>query len=109
MALRIVQDYVVYPRLIRHGMHLSTLAVILTVWTGAVLAGAAGVIIAIPVAGCLSVSLRHWREYPGDRTAGRGGEVGIFSSGCLSNKQEDRRSGGTIVSAGLLRSTTEQS
>jgi len=62
-VLRIVQDYVVYPRLIRHGMHLSTLAVIMTVWTGAVLAGAAGVIIAIPVAGCLSVSLRHWREY----------------------------------------------
>lgn len=62
-VLRIVQDYVVYPRLIRHGMHLSTLAVILTVWTGALLAGAAGVVIAIPVAGCLSVSLRHWREY----------------------------------------------
>jgi predicted PurR-regulated permease PerM len=63
VALRIVQDYVVYPRLIRRGMHLSTLAVILTVWAGAVLAGAAGVVIAIPVAGCLSVSMRHWREY----------------------------------------------
>lgn len=63
VALRIVQDYVIYPRLIRHGMHLSTLAVILTIWAGAVLAGAAGVILAIPVAGFLSVSLRHWREY----------------------------------------------
>ena len=62
-ALRVVQDYVVYPRLIRRGMHLSTLAVILTVWTGAVVAGAPGVVIAIPVAGCLSVSMRHWREY----------------------------------------------
>lgn len=62
-VLRVVQDYVVYPRLIRHGMHLSTLAVIMTVWTGAVIAGAAGVVIAIPVAGFLSVSLRHWREY----------------------------------------------
>jgi len=62
-VLRIVQDYVVYPRLIRHGMHLSTLAVIVTVWTGAVVAGAAGVIIAIPVAGFVSVSIRHWREY----------------------------------------------
>jgi predicted PurR-regulated permease PerM len=62
-VLRIVQDYVVYPRLIRQGMHLSTLAVIVTVWTGAVLAGAAGVVIAIPVAGFLSVSMRHWREY----------------------------------------------
>lgn len=62
-ALRVIQDYVVYPRLIRRGMHLSTLAVILTVWIGAVLAQAPGVIIAIPVAGFLSVSVRHWREY----------------------------------------------
>ena len=62
-VLRIVQDYVVYPRLIRHGMHLSTVAVIVTVWAGAVLAGAAGVIVAIPAAGFLSVSMRHWREY----------------------------------------------
>ena len=62
-GLRVVQDYVIYPRLIRRGMHMSTPAVILTIWLGAVLAGAAGVIIAIPVAGFLSVSVRHWREY----------------------------------------------
>jgi predicted PurR-regulated permease PerM len=62
-VLRVVQDYVIYPRLVRHGMHLSTPAVILTIWAGAVLAGAAGVILAIPVAGFLSVSLRHWREF----------------------------------------------
>jgi predicted PurR-regulated permease PerM len=63
VALRIVQDVVVYPRLIRHGMHLSTPAVVLSLWTGAALGGAGGVILAIPVAGFLSVSLRHWREY----------------------------------------------
>jgi predicted PurR-regulated permease PerM len=63
VVLRIVQDYVVYPRLIRRGMHLSTLAVIVTVWTGAAVARAPGVMLAIPVAGCISVSLRHWREY----------------------------------------------
>jgi predicted PurR-regulated permease PerM len=62
-ALRFVQDYFVYPRLIRRGMHLSTAAVILTIWSGAVIAGAPGVILAIPVAGFLSVSVRHWREY----------------------------------------------
>jgi predicted PurR-regulated permease PerM len=61
--LRVMQDYVVYPRLINHGMHLSTPAVILTIWCGAVLARAPGVLLAIPVAGFLSVSLRHWREY----------------------------------------------
>jgi predicted PurR-regulated permease PerM len=62
-ALRVVQDYLIYPRLIRRGMHLSTPAVILTLWCGAALAGAAGVVLAIPLAGCLSVSVRHWREY----------------------------------------------
>ena len=62
-AIRIVQDLVVYPRLIRHGMHLSSAAVILAVWCGAALNGAAGVILAIPFAGLLSVSVRHWREY----------------------------------------------
>ena len=63
IALRIIQDYVIYPRLVRQGMHLSTPAVLLTVWVGAALAGAAGVILAIPVAGLLSVSWRHWREF----------------------------------------------
>jgi predicted PurR-regulated permease PerM len=63
IGLRILQDYVIYPRLVRHGMHLSTPAVILTVWIGAAVAGAAGVILAIPAAGFLSVSLRHWREF----------------------------------------------
>jgi predicted PurR-regulated permease PerM len=63
VALRIVQDVVVYPRLIRHGMHLSTPAVVLSLWTGAVLGGAGGVILALPVAGFISVSWRHWREY----------------------------------------------
>jgi predicted PurR-regulated permease PerM len=63
LVLRLVQDYFVYPRLVRRGMRLSTPAVILTIWIGAALAGAAGVIMAIPAAGFLSVSIRHWREY----------------------------------------------
>jgi predicted PurR-regulated permease PerM len=63
LTLRLVQDYVVYPQLIKHGMHLSTLAVILTVWAGAAIAQAPGVILAIPIAGFISVSMRHYREY----------------------------------------------
>ena len=62
-GLRVLQDYVIYPRLIRHGMHLATPVVVLAMWFGAALAGAAGVILAMPVAGLLSVSLRHWQEY----------------------------------------------
>ena len=63
IGVRILQDTLVYPRLIRHGMHLSTPALVLSLGTGAVLGGASGVVLAIPVAGFLSVSLRHWREY----------------------------------------------
>jgi predicted PurR-regulated permease PerM len=63
VMLRLVQDYVVYPQLIKHGMHLSTVAVILTVWAGAAIAQAPGVILAIPLAGFISVSMRHYREY----------------------------------------------
>ena len=89
--LRVVQDYVIYPRLIRHGMHMPTLAVILTVWLGAALAGAAGVILAIPVAGFLSVSWRHWREYreierlvkSGGLEGGKGGRIEGGTTGRL--------------------------
>ena len=63
LLLRVVQDLWIYPRLVRSGMHLSTTAVILTIWIGATLAGAGGVILALPAAGCISVSVRHWREY----------------------------------------------
>ncbi len=62
-ALRVLQDYAIYPRLIRRGMHLATPIVVFSIWCGAALAGAAGVILAMPVAGLLSVSLRHWQEY----------------------------------------------
>ena len=63
VALRVVQDTLVYPRLVRHGMHLSTPVVMLSLWSGAAFGGAGGVILALPVAGFASVSLRHWREY----------------------------------------------
>jgi predicted PurR-regulated permease PerM len=63
LGVRLVQDLVVYPRLVRKGMHLSSAAVIVVVWCGAALDGAAGVVLAIPFAGFISVSVRHWREY----------------------------------------------
>jgi predicted PurR-regulated permease PerM len=62
-VLRLVQDYLIYPRLIQHGMHLPTPVVIVTIWIGAVFGGVAGVILAIPAAGLIAVSVRHWREY----------------------------------------------
>src|SRR5207302_10875206 len=47
-VLRIVQDYVIYPRIIGTGIHLHPLAVILAILGGAELAGVAGIFLAIP-------------------------------------------------------------
>jgi predicted PurR-regulated permease PerM len=58
--LRIVQDYVIYPRIIGQGIHLHPLAVIVAVLCGGELAGVAGIFLAIPTAAIMSVSYRHW-------------------------------------------------
>jgi hypothetical protein len=44
-------------------MHLHALAVIIVIWAGAVVGGAAGVLVAVPVVGIASVALRHVRDY----------------------------------------------
>lgn len=64
-VLRIVQDYIVYPRLIGQGIHLHPLAVIIAILSGAELAGIAGIFLAIPVVAILTVSYRHWLEHRG--------------------------------------------
>ena len=64
-VLRIVQDYVVYPRIIGQGIHLHPLAVILSILAGAELAGIAGIFLAIPVVAIATVSYRHWLEHRG--------------------------------------------
>jgi predicted PurR-regulated permease PerM len=64
-VLRIVQDYVLYPRIIGQGIHLHPLAVILAILCGAELAGIAGVFLAIPVIAIITVSYRHWLEHRG--------------------------------------------
>ena len=63
--LRIIHDYVTYPRIIGQGIHLHPLAVILAILAGAELAGVAGIFLAIPVVAIVSVSYRHWLEHKG--------------------------------------------
>jgi predicted PurR-regulated permease PerM len=63
--LRGVQDYVIYPRLIRHGLHLHPLAVIIAVLAGLELSGVAGIFVAVPVVALASVGARHWLEWRG--------------------------------------------
>jgi predicted PurR-regulated permease PerM len=67
-VLRIVEDYVIYPRIIKEGIHLHPLAVILAVLAGAELAGIAGIFLAIPVIAVITVSYRHWLEHRGSET-----------------------------------------
>jgi predicted PurR-regulated permease PerM len=67
-VLRIVQDYVLYPRIIGEGIHLHPLAVILAILAGAEIAGVAGIFLAIPVIAIITVSYRHWLEHRGSET-----------------------------------------
>jgi predicted PurR-regulated permease PerM len=64
-VLRVVEDYVIYPRLIGRGIHLHPLAVILAVLAGAELNGIAGIFIAVPVVALVTVLGRHWLEWRG--------------------------------------------
>jgi predicted PurR-regulated permease PerM len=67
-VLRVVHDYVVYPRIIGHGIHLHPLAVIFAILAGAEIAGVAGIFLAIPGIAILTVSYRHWLEHRGSET-----------------------------------------
>jgi predicted PurR-regulated permease PerM len=62
-ALRVIQDYVIYPRLIKRTLKLHPLAVVLALWGGAALGGVIGVCLAVPFVGALKLAHRHWREY----------------------------------------------
>jgi predicted PurR-regulated permease PerM len=67
-VLRVVQDYVIYPRIIGTGIHLHPLAVIFAILAGAEIAGVAGIFLAIPVIAVLTVTYRHWLEHRGSGT-----------------------------------------
>ncbi len=59
-VLRIVHDYVTYPRIIREGIHLHPIAIILAILGGTELAGITGVFLAIPVVALVTVAYRHY-------------------------------------------------
>ena len=47
-ALRVAEDYVIYPRLVGSRMHMHPLAVILAVLAGGELGGVVGVLLSVP-------------------------------------------------------------
>jgi predicted PurR-regulated permease PerM len=62
-ALRLLQDYAIYPRLISRALHLHPLAIVVALWAGAAVGGLVGVCLAVPLVGMMQVTHRHWREY----------------------------------------------
>jgi predicted PurR-regulated permease PerM len=67
VLLRIVHDYVTYPRIVRGGIHLHPLAIILSVLAGEQVAGIPGVFISIPIVALGTVIYRHVLEHQGRR------------------------------------------
>jgi predicted PurR-regulated permease PerM len=63
VSLRILQDYVIYPRIIGHGIRMHPLMVIIAILCGAELNGVVGVFLAIPVVGLFIVGYNHYVAY----------------------------------------------
>ena len=66
-VLRVLQDYVIYPRIVREGIHLHPLAIILSVLAGEQIAGIPGVFIAIPLVALGTVLHKHFLEHTDSR------------------------------------------
>jgi len=69
-AWRIIQDYVVTPRVMGKNMELHPLAAIFGVLAGGEIAGVLGVYLSIPVMAALRIVWRRWRMYAEKRRFG---------------------------------------
>ena len=70
VSLRVLQDYVIYPRIIGHGIKMHPLMVIIAILCGAELNGVVGVFLAIPVVGLFIVGYNHYVAYKRTLTLG---------------------------------------
>lgn len=68
IALRVIHDYITYPRIIRGGLHLHPVLIILSVLAGEQIAGIPGVFLAIPVVALITVAYKHFLDHQGTRT-----------------------------------------
>ena len=65
VVLRIIHDYVTYPRIVRGGIHLHPLAIIISVLAGEQIAGIAGVFLSIPIVAIVTVIYKHVLAHSG--------------------------------------------
>jgi predicted PurR-regulated permease PerM len=72
--LRIVQDYIIYPRIVGQGIEMHPVIVITAILAGAELGGLIGVFLSIPTVGLLIVVYNHFVAHKG-----RQGEEGPVS------------------------------
>lgn len=68
IVLRIVHDYITYPRIVRGGIHLHPVLIIVSVLAGEQIAGIPGVFLAIPTVALFTVIYRHYLEHQGTKT-----------------------------------------
>lgn len=62
-VFRIVQDYVIYPRIVGQGIKMHPLMVVLAILCGEKIGGLTGIFLAIPVVGLIIVFYNHYLAY----------------------------------------------
>jgi predicted PurR-regulated permease PerM len=67
---RLIQDYVLSPRIVGRSMELHPLAAIFGVMAGGEVAGILGIYLSIPVMASLRIVFRRWRLYAEKRKFG---------------------------------------
>jgi predicted PurR-regulated permease PerM len=63
--LRVLQDYVIYPRIVGHGIRMHPLVVIVAILAGAEIGGLIGIFLSIPVVGLVMVFYNHYLAFRG--------------------------------------------
>jgi predicted PurR-regulated permease PerM len=63
--LRIIEDYVVYPRIVGRGIKMHPIMVILAILAGAEIGGLIGIFLSIPAVGLVMVFYNHYLAYRG--------------------------------------------
>jgi predicted PurR-regulated permease PerM len=63
--LRLIQDYLIYPRIVGHGIRMHPLMVIVAILAGAEIGGLVGVFLSIPSVGLVMVFYNHYLAYRG--------------------------------------------
>ena len=83
VVLRVIHDYVTYPRIVRGGLHLHPVLIIISVLAGEQVAGIPGVFLAIPIVAILTVFYKHVLEHKG----GKGIVAGLLEPTANANEE----------------------